>query len=95
MTLEAVAAVVAVLLSGFSLFRQERLSRTLHNSQSERGAIQQNVSLMVSLWNRIGETPSVLRFHSITESDLQAVGLTTEELAYLVSSFEAAAHYYE
>jgi hypothetical protein len=52
------------------------------------------MAALAGLYNRIDEIPSVLRFHGVSNEDLDAAGVTAKEFAYLVASFEAASVYY-
>lgn len=67
----------------------------MRKSQVEHEARQSNGWLLVSLWGRVGSKPSLLKFHGITEDDLKSIDIDSEELSYLVASFEAAGYYYE
>lgn len=92
---EVLIALAALITSLIALIRGERFQKELRKSQSEHEARQSNASLLVDLWSRIGNKPSLLRFHEVTEEDLKKAGIDEEELAYLVASFEAAGYYYE
>jgi hypothetical protein len=65
-----------------------------HRKMTEHGSVHANMSALVGLYNRIEETPSILRFHGVSNEELEAAGVTAREFAYLVASFEAASAYY-
>lgn len=94
-SVEAWVALAALTVSLITLIRGERLQRAMRKSQLEHEARQANGSLLVDIWSRIGAKPSLLRFHGVTDEELKVVGIDSEELAYLVASFEAAGYYYE
>lgn len=77
--------VVAVL----TFLRGEYNKARLQKNHLMNAAIQSNVASLVSLWQRIGQKPSLLRFHGITEDDLKNAGVEADELSYLIASFEA------
>jgi hypothetical protein len=52
------------------------------------------MAVLVETWSALGRKPSLLRFHGVSEEELDNAGVDAEELAYLVASFEGASVYY-
>jgi len=53
------------------------------------------MKLMIATEAKLAEVPTALRFHGITESQIEATGLTVKEFIYLVGSFSAGQTFYE
>lgn len=83
--ISAVIAVISFLFS-FIKFRRDLKNQTLTS----------NEQLIMSIENRIAEHPDFLKFHGFSnpQATLEDIGLTSEELAYLINSFTACALYY-
>lgn len=95
MTLETVTAVLAIVVSLVALIRGEMMQRAMQRSQSEDASVLANIGALVEVWRNIGTKPSLLRFHGVTDDELRNCGVDAEELAYLITSFETASHYYK
>ncbi|MEO0964312.1 MAG: hypothetical protein AAFY08_04260 [Planctomycetota bacterium] len=65
-----------------------------HRQQSHDASISAAFPLMAQAESMLKEIPTALRFHNVTEDELQSFGLTHEEFAYLLMNFTAAGIYY-
>jgi hypothetical protein len=80
-----IALVVSLLSFAWTILAHRHLVR--------HASVHANMAALIELYNR-AESPSILRFHGVSQEELDAAGLTAKEFAYLVASFEAASVYY-
>jgi hypothetical protein len=80
------ALVVSVVALGWTAYSQR--------DQAKHATLQENMVILVEMWSALGRKPSLLRFHGVSETELDNAGVDAEELAYLIASFEAASVYY-
>jgi hypothetical protein len=90
MEIQGLLSVVALVVSLISVV----WTILAHRHMVRHASVHANMAALVELYNRVESTPTVLRFHGVSQEDLDAAGLTATELAYLVASFEAASVYY-
>jgi hypothetical protein len=90
MDIQGLLSVVALVVS----FASVAWTIFAHRSLVKHESVHANMAALVELYNRIESTPTILRFHGVSEEELNAAGLTAKEFAYLVASFEAASVYY-
>jgi len=76
----------------YSILLQRHQQRELTRQLRTQGW--SNLHSIVEVERSLAEVPSALRFHGITEQDLQDHGVTAAELAYLVASFTAGHIYH-
>jgi hypothetical protein len=83
---------ISILLSTIAILYALRHNRNEYN----KSALAINTSLMTEIEGRIGQSPSLLRFHGIYNFNqaLDDAGIKADELAYLINSFTAGATYY-
>lgn len=55
----------------------------------------ENTKLMIAIEAKLSEIPSALRFHGVTETKIEATGLSVKEFIYLVGSFSSGQTFYE
>ena len=60
-----------------------------HTREQARAARLANVTNIVSIERSLADVPTALRFHGISQHDLDQVGITAAEFAYLVASCSA------
>jgi hypothetical protein len=88
---DGVFSAAALAISMVSLAMTIYLSRT----QALVNARLANLTMRVGLVDKVCETPSVLRFHGISTSDLEAAAITPAEFSYLLGLYEAGSAYFE
>ena len=60
-----------------------------------RARAHENMKLMMGVESKLVELPSALRFHGVSERQIQETGLSVSEFIYIVSSFSAGQTFYE
>ena len=63
----------------------------MNRRQNEYSTLLAHLSDINAVEARLGQLPSALRFHGLSESDLADGGMTPEEYAYLLNNFTAGA----
>ena len=74
---------LALLVAMFALWHSIRAGR----KQAGFATYLAHLAEIVQVEARLGQLPEALRFHGIRKEDLESVGVTPQELAYLVNSF--------
>ncbi len=67
----------------------------MNRYQAKQAALTANLNLRAQVMARIADTPALLRFHDIGLEDLQAVGITAAEFAYLLVIYESGRILYD
>jgi hypothetical protein len=88
--LPLIVSVLSLVVSGLALFATVRLHRRTRSDAN----MHHNLESMISVERVWRESPELLRFHGITESDLAEHSVTAGELTYLVNSFAAGRMFY-
>lgn len=86
LTLSIVAVTVSLVAIGLQFF--------IHWRENRQNALATNIAALAEVELVIARHPEVLRFHSISEADLEAHGLTAVELSYLLANFHIGSTYY-
>lgn len=73
MDIEGWLAVIALVVSLVS-FAWTVLA---HRHLVRHGSVNANMAALVDLYNRIESNPSILRFHGVSQEELDAAGVTT------------------
>jgi hypothetical protein len=58
------------------------------------GALNTHLNSFLGVERMVAETPSILEFHGISQSDLNNTGISSNELAYLLNNFTAGGMYF-
>lgn len=90
--IQSLANAFAFVVMCYSMY----LTIHMHRKIAENSAIQQASVLIFDAESRIGLDPQLLRFHNISDIDqkLHALGLSSQDFAYLLNSFSAGGVYY-
>lgn len=65
-----------------------------HTREQARAARLANVTNIVSIERSLADVPTALRFHGISQRDLDQAGISAAEFAYLVASCSATSLYH-
>jgi hypothetical protein len=74
---------LALFVAIFALWHSVRASRRQESSSTYLA----HLAEIVQVESRLGELPDALRFHGLRKEELERVGVTPQEFAYLVNSF--------
>ena len=74
-----VAVVVSLISSGFGIWSWGK--------QKNVNAMSTFLAAIAQVERTLGQVPTAVRFHGIKPEELQDIGITPEEFAYLVASF--------
>jgi hypothetical protein len=92
---EAWVGIVAVIVTALLAYVTSRQSAKERREQLRYDGNTAYLAALTGIERMIAEVPEVLEFHNIGASDLEAVGLTPKEFAYLVVSFTAGSVWFD
>ncbi|MGA9769376.1 MAG: hypothetical protein WBV94_10065 [Blastocatellia bacterium] len=87
---ELIISIIALALSVLSII----LTVVFTLRQIRTTSILESNAAIIDVEKALSKVPSALKFHGIKEDDLTQANITTEEFAYLLTSFTAGAIYY-
>ena len=82
-----ISLIVSISLSIYTVMHNIRQRKLL--------ALSNNLNAILSAEEMISNSTNLLRFHGIEKDELDAAGLTSEDLCYLLKSFTAGGLYYK
>ncbi|MCK5335969.1 MAG: hypothetical protein KAQ67_07395 [Gammaproteobacteria bacterium] len=86
----AAASTCAFLFSIATLF----ISRSMQHQARTRQSASESLTGFASLEQMIKDVPTVLKFHGITDKELEIAGVTAKELSYFLSNMTTGGIYY-
>ena len=81
------ALLVSICAIAYTVYSNKR---ALKNSASLN-----NLITIVNVESQLGDVPSALKFHGVDPNELENIGVTSKEFAYLLTSFTVGGIYYK